>query len=38
MSEALWRKYVGDQFELNNSGLDPEVINPNTFKVMEDMV
>jgi len=38
MSEALWRKYAGYQFKLHNSGLDPKVNIPYTYKVMEEVV
>jgi len=37
ISEALLRKYAGDQFEVHSAGLEPTVINPYTVKVLEEI-
>ncbi len=37
MAEAFLRKYAGDRFEIFSAGLDPEVINPYTYWVMEEV-
>jgi len=37
MAEAFLRKYAGDRFTAFSAGLNPSVINPYTYRVMEEM-
>jgi arsenate reductase len=37
MAEAFLRKYGGDRFEAYSAGLEPDVINPYVYQVMEEV-
>lgn len=37
MAEAFLRKYASDRFEAYSAGLEPSVINPFTYKAMEQV-
>lgn len=37
MAEALLREYAGDRFEVFSAGLEPQVINPYTVRVLEEI-
>lgn len=37
MAEALLRKLAGDRFEVHSAGLEPNVINPYTIKVLQEI-
>lgn len=37
MAEALLRKLAGDRFEVHSAGLEPNVINPYTVKVLQEI-
>jgi arsenate reductase len=37
MAETFLKKYGGDQFEAYSAGLEPSVINPYVYRVMEEI-
>jgi arsenate reductase len=37
MAEAFLRKYGGDRFEVYSAGIEPDVINPHVYRVMEEV-
>jgi arsenate reductase len=37
MAEAFLREYGGDRFEAYSAGLEPDVINPYVYRVMEEV-
>lgn len=37
MAEAFLRKFAGDHFDVYSAGLDPDIVNPLTIQVMEEI-